>query len=95
MDTGVETLREIPIKEITTDTDTRDILAHCKFQREVNKFDEIVIVDTDAHHMENESWAAICEYIEDEVQRTMALDHLQNRTGSPPYGLNGDLALRS
>ena len=52
MDTGVESLREIPIKEITTDTDTRDILAHCRFQGEVNKFDEIVIVDTDAHHME-------------------------------------------
>jgi len=65
MDTGVESLREIPIKEITTDTDTRDILAHCRFQGEVNKFDEIVIVDTDAHHMEIESWAAICEYIED------------------------------
>lgn len=84
MDAGVESLREIPIKEITTDTDTRDILAHCKFQGEVNKFDEIVIVDTDALHMEIESWAAICEHIEDEVQRTMALDHLQNRTGSSP-----------
>ena len=39
MDTGVESLREIPIKEITTDTDTRDILAHCKFRGEVNKLD--------------------------------------------------------
>lgn len=94
MDTGVESLREIPIKEITTQTDTRDILAHCKIQGEQNKFDEIVIVDTDAHHMEIESWGAICEYIEDEVQRMMALDHLRDRTGSPPYGINGDLALR-
>ena len=94
MDTGLEPTREIPVKEITTQTDTRDILAHCKFQGEKYNFDDIVIVDTDAHHMEIESWRDICEYIEDEVQRQMALDHLVNRTGSPPYGLNGDLALR-
>ena len=42
MDTGIEPLREIPVKEITTQTDTRDILAHCKFKGEQNNFDEIV-----------------------------------------------------
>ena len=68
MDTGLEPTREIPVKEITTQTDTRDILAHCKFQGEKNNFDQMVIVDTDAHHMEIESWRDICEYIEDEVQ---------------------------
>lgn len=94
MDISVEQLREIPIKEITTATDTRDILAHCRAQGESLRFEDIVIVDTDAHHMEIESWADICEYIEDEVVRAQALDHLRNRTGSPPYGLNGDHALR-
>ena len=60
MDTGLEPTREIPVKEITTQTDTRDILAHCKFQGEKYNFDDIVIVDTDAHHMEIESWRDIC-----------------------------------
>ena len=46
MDTGLEPTREIPVKEITTQTDTRDILAHCKFQGEKYNFDDIVIVDT-------------------------------------------------
>ena len=94
MDSGIEGLRENPIREITTSTDTRDILARCKASGEAHGFSDIVLVDTDAHHMEVESWADICEYIEDEVQRTQALDHLRNRTGSPPYGMNGDLGLR-
>ncbi len=94
MDTVDKTPRELPVKEIGTGTDTRDILAQARRQAEVRNFDDVFIVDIDSHHNEAESWREIMQYVEDDVVRFQALDHLDNRTGSPPYGLNGDLALR-
>ena len=93
MDSGVETPREISVKEITADTDTRDILERARKMGKERDFDDKFIVDIDSHHVETESWAEMAEYIEDEVIKFQAVDHLTNRTGSPPYGLNGDLAL--
>lgn len=94
MDSGVETPREMSVKEITAETDTRDILDHARKQGVERNFDDVFICDIDSHHVETESWGELAEYIEDEVMRFQALDHLKNRTGSPPYGLNGDLGLR-
>lgn len=94
MDSGVEAPRENPIKEITAETDTRDILANAKKQGAERDFDNVFIVDIDSHHVETESWGEMAHYIEDDVLRFQALDHLKNRTGSPPYGLNGDMGLR-
>src|SRR5690606_559456 len=94
MDSGAETPRQIPVTEITAETDTRDILDHARQQGEVRDFENVFIVDIDSHHVETESWGELAGYIEDEVLRFQALDHLKNRTGSPPYGLNGDLGLR-
>ena len=94
MDTGVERTREHPIKQIDVHTDTRDILAHARQQADKRNFDDVFIVDIDSHHTESESWRDIIAYVDDEVVRAQALDFLQNRTGTPPYGLNGDLALR-
>jgi predicted TIM-barrel fold metal-dependent hydrolase len=94
MDSGVDTPREIAVKEITADTDTRDILDHARQMGEQRNFDDVYICDIDSHHVETESWGELAEYIEDEVLRFQAVDHLKNRTGSPPYGLNGDLGLR-
>ncbi|MGY9020607.1 MAG: amidohydrolase family protein [Alphaproteobacteria bacterium] len=94
MDSGVETPREVSVKEITADTDTRDILERARKMGAERDFDDKFIVDIDSHHVETESWAEMAEYIEDEVIKFQAVDHLTNRTGSPPYGLNGDLALR-
>jgi uncharacterized protein len=94
MDSGAETPRQIPVTEITAETDTRDILDHARQQGEARDFENVFIVDIDSHHVETESWAELAGYIEDEVLRFQALDHLKNRTGSPPYGLNGDLGLR-
>lgn len=93
MDSGFEAPRELPVKEITTDTDSRDILAHARARAE-RDFGDVFIVDIDSHHMEAESWRDIMSYVDDEVVRFQALDHLKNRTGAPPYGLSGDLALR-
>ena len=94
MDSGVDTPREMSVKEITAETDTREILDHARQQGIERNFDDVFICDIDSHHVETESWGELAEYIEDEVMRFQALDHLKNRTGSPPYGLNGDLGLR-
>ena len=94
MDSGVDSPRHLPVTEITADTDTRDILDHARQMGEQRNFDDVYICDIDSHHVETESWAELAEYIEDEVLRFQAVDHLKNRTGSPPYGLNGDLGLR-
>lgn len=94
MDSGVETARQLPVSEITAETDTREILGHAAKQATERRFDDVFIVDIDSHHNETESWREIVEYMDDPVVRYMALDHLKNRTGSPPYGLNGDLGLR-
>lgn len=93
MDTGLEAPRQL-ISEITAETDTRDILAHAERQGRKEGFADCYIVDIDCHHQEVESWLEVAKYIEDEVIRWQALDYAKNRTGAPPYGLNGDLALR-
>ena len=56
MDTGIEPTKENPVKEITTYTDSRDILAKARKQAEERNFDDIFIADIDAHHTETESW---------------------------------------
>ena len=94
MDTGLEPLRENPVRQIDVATDTREILARARRQADERNFDDVFIVDMDSHHTESESWADIIAYLDDEVIRSQALDYLKNRTGTPPYGLNGDLALR-
>ena len=94
MDTGIEPTREQPIKQIDYHTDTRDILARARQQADQRNFDDVLIVDVDSHHTESESWRQIIEYVDDEVVRAQAIDYMQNRTGNPPYGLNGDLGLR-
>jgi len=94
MDSGLEPRREIPVRQIDVATDTRDVLARARRQADERDFDDVFIVDMDSHHTESESWADIVDYLDDEVLRSQALDYLRNRTGAPPYGLNGDLGLR-
>ena len=43
MDSGVETPREMPVKEITAETDTRDILDHARQMGEQRNFDDVYI----------------------------------------------------
>ncbi len=61
--------RRRDVQEITTATDTREILANCAKQTKQLGLDKYFIVDVDAHHVENLSWPEILEYIEDPVIR--------------------------
>ncbi len=67
--TNEKTAKPLPVQEITPTTDTRDILAHARKQAEERGLDDLFIVDTDAHHIENASWTQILTNIEDPVMR--------------------------
>lgn len=70
---------------ITTQSDTRDVLAHAAHdaQREGERF----IVDVDAHVTETAFWADIVDRIDNDVLRQMA-QSFREKPGSPPGLLN-------
>lgn len=56
-------------QQITTDTDSREILANAKRDIERYRLDDYFIVDVDAHHVELDSWDEVLDHIEDPVLR--------------------------
>src|SRR5258706_12413417 len=52
---------------------TDEVLRKAAEQAEKRGFSKMLICDVDAHHYENESWAEIAAFIEDDVIRNMAL----------------------
>lgn len=52
--------------------DTRDALANARKQAEARRLDRFPIVDCDAHHYENESWAEITRFIDHPVIRQIS-----------------------
>ncbi|MPZ41427.1 MAG: amidohydrolase family protein [Rhizobiales bacterium] len=61
--------RRVTVEELNT---TR-LLAHAKKQAQQRKFDDMLIVDVDAHHYENECMDDILPFIENEVVRQLAV----------------------
>src|SRR5690606_12084707 len=64
---------ELPVQEIDVHTDTRDILAHARQGARKRGFQDWLICDVDAHHVETVSWHELVEYIEDPVIRHQAM----------------------
>jgi len=60
--------RDLSVEEF----DTKTLLAHAQEQAIQRRYEDFLIVDVDAHHYETESFAQICEYIEDPVMRAQA-----------------------
>jgi uncharacterized protein len=81
-------------QEVSVFADTREILAHAKRDARRRNFQDVLICDIDAHHVETISWREIIRFIEDPVIREQAMHFMNDRVGAPPYGLNGDIALR-
>jgi predicted TIM-barrel fold metal-dependent hydrolase len=77
----VEPVRELPVKEITVHTDTRDILARGKKQIDRQRHEGYYIVDADAHHVEADFWTEVLEFIEDPVIRDQALTMQRDQGG--------------
>jgi len=94
MNLQTEKVDNAPIQQIDVYTDTRDILAHAEQQARERNYQDYVIVDIDSHHVETASWKEVADFIEDPVIRSQAQSYHAYRTGSPPYGLNGDLGMR-
>lgn len=57
------------IKDTSGPFDTRQHLANAAKQAQERRFNDLLIVDVDAHHFENDSWSEIFTYVEDPVQR--------------------------
>ena len=66
---GTTVAREHPVQQITTHTDSREILANAR--RDIARYhlDDYFIVDVDAHHVEFDSWADILDHLENPVLR--------------------------
>jgi predicted TIM-barrel fold metal-dependent hydrolase len=78
MDLIADRGRRVPVEELNT---TR-LLAHARKQAQQRKFDDMLIVDVDAHHYENECMDDILPYIENEVIRQLALASRAKGRGS-------------
>jgi uncharacterized protein len=71
-----------PTQEITTRTDTREILANARRDTERYRLDEYFIVDVDSHHVELDSWPDIIARIENPVLRDSGQQMIKNWPGA-------------
>jgi predicted TIM-barrel fold metal-dependent hydrolase len=69
MDLIADRGRRITVEELNTSR----LLAHARKQAVQRKFDDMLIVDVDAHHYENEHFGEILPFMENEVLKQLAL----------------------
>ena len=83
MDSGLETSRDLG--QLGKTSDTRDTLARAKRQIYESGLNDWLIVDVDAHHFENQSWAEVIAEIPSDVVRDIA--HSFTRNGQVHPGI--------
>jgi predicted TIM-barrel fold metal-dependent hydrolase len=69
MDLIADRGRRVTIEELNTSR----LLSHARKQAVQRKFDDMLIVDVDAHHYENENMAQILPFMENDVLRQLAM----------------------
>jgi uncharacterized protein len=69
MDLQSDRGRRVPVEELNTSR----LLAHATQQAHQRKFDEMLIVDVDAHHYENEHIKDIIPFMENDVLRHLSM----------------------
>ena len=69
---------EHKVQQITTRTDSREILANAHRDIARLHLDDYFIVDVDAHHVEFDSWSEILQHLENPVLRHNAISMTQN-----------------
>jgi predicted TIM-barrel fold metal-dependent hydrolase len=67
MDLIADRGRRVTVEELNTSK----LLAHAAEQARARKYDEMMIVDCDAHHYENESFSDIFEFMENDVLKQL------------------------
>jgi predicted TIM-barrel fold metal-dependent hydrolase len=75
---GVSSASEHKVQQITTRTDSREILANAHRDIARLHLDDYFIVDVDAHHVEFDSWADILQHLENPVLRHNAISMTEN-----------------
>ena len=89
MDLIADRGRRVTIEELNT---TR-LLSHARKQAHQRNLDDMVIVDVDAHHYENESYDEFLPYMENDVLRQLSMSSRtkNNRAGitAEPGRLSG------
>src|SRR5207248_1758723 len=78
MDLIADRGRRVAIEELNT---TR-LLAHARKQAQQRRLDDVLIVDVDAHHYENESLDEFLPFIENDVLRQLTLSGRSKGRGS-------------
>src|SRR6202167_486644 len=75
---GVHSATEHKVQQITTRTDSREILANA--HRDIARYhlDDYFVVDVDAHRVEFDSWAEILDQLENPVLRHNAQEMTRN-----------------
>jgi hypothetical protein len=66
---GLKTATEHSVQQITTRTDSREILANARRDIPRYNLEDYFIVDLDAHHVEFDSWGEILDRLENPVLR--------------------------
>ena len=61
--------RRVTVEELNTSR----LLAHARKQAHQRKFDDLLIVDVDAHHYENEHYDEFLPYMENDVLRQLTM----------------------
>jgi len=69
MDLIADRGRRVSVEELNT----TQLLAHAAKQARQRKYDEMMIVDVDAHHYENEHYAEILPFMENDVLRQLTM----------------------
>ena len=81
MDLIADRGRRVTIEELNT---TR-LLAHARKQAHARNFDDVLIVDVDAHHYENENYDEFLPYMENDVLRQLTIaGRKRNRSNVAP-----------
>src|ERR1700722_8394322 len=81
MDLIADRGRRVTVEELNT---TR-LLAHARKQAHQRNLDDMVIVDVDAHHYENENYDEFLPYMENDVLRQLTMSgRKRNRAGITP-----------
>jgi predicted TIM-barrel fold metal-dependent hydrolase len=81
MDLIADRGRRVSVDEMNT----TQLLRHARKQAVQRNFDDMVIVDVDAHHYENENYSEFLPFMENDVFRQLALSgRTKNRQGLTP-----------
>ena len=79
MDLIADRGRRVTVEELNT----TKLLAHASEQAKQRKFEDILIVDSDAHHYESEHMDEILPFMENEVLKQLAMS--ARAKGGPAY----------